>query len=77
MAARFKKTIYGVNLNNYFSPCICSSIKTYFGSLDEIKTFIEGLDKRNHQETQEALQRYLEGDTQAKHYIAYIVLRKS
>ena len=71
MVARFKKIIYGVNRNNYFSPSFCSSTKTYLGSLDEIKTFIEGLDKRNHQETQEALQRYLEGDTQANHYIAY------
>lgn len=71
MAEKIKKIIYGVNLNNYFSPCFCSSVKTYFGGLDEIKTFIEGLDKRNHQETQEALQRYLQGDLQAKHYIAY------
>lgn len=71
MKSSGKKIIYGVNLNNHFSPSFCSSTKTYFGSLDEIKTFIEGLDKQNYQETQEALQRYLEGDTQAKHYIAY------
>ena len=71
MKSSGKKIIYGVNLNNHFSPSFCSSTKTYFGTLDDIKTFVEGLNNEQFAETKEAFKRYLEGDTKVTHYIAY------
>ena len=45
-----KKDFYGIRLNNYFSPSCCSSYKMYFGTLDDIKTFIEKIEKVTHED---------------------------
>lgn len=72
MTLNGKKTLYGITLDDYFSPSFCSSTKTYFGSLDEIQAFIELLeDTEQYLITKEAFKRYLEGDTEATHHVAY------
>ena len=68
-----KKDFYGVRLNNYFSPSFCSSHKVYFGTLNDIKTFIESM--RSGEESlviRNAFKRYLSGETEATHEVAYI-----
>ena len=72
MTLNGKKTLYGITLDDYFSPSFCSSTKTYFGSLDEIQAFIESLeDTEQYLITKEAFKRYLEGDKEATHHVAY------
>lgn len=72
MTLNGKKTLYGITLDDYFTPSICSSSKTYFGSLDEIQAFIELLeDNEQYLQTKEAFKSYLEGNTEATHRVAY------
>ena len=72
MTSNGKKTLYGITLDDYFTPSFCSSTKTYFGSLDEIQAFIDSLeDTEQYLKTKEAFKSYLEGNTKATHYIAY------
>ena len=72
MTLNGKKTLYGITLDDYFSPSFCSSTKTYFGCLDEIQAFIESLeDTEQYLITKEAFKRYLEGDKEATHHVAY------
>ena len=68
-----KKDFYGVRLNNYFSPSFCSSHKMYFGTLDDIKAFIEsmGSDEQSFR-IRNAFERYLSRETNAKHEVAYV-----
>ncbi|MBE6655996.1 MAG: hypothetical protein E7609_03870 [Ruminococcaceae bacterium] len=68
-----KKDFYGVRLNNYFSPSICSNQKMYFGTLDNIRAFTESLGKGEHSYTiRNAFERYLSGEAEATHEVAYI-----
>lgn len=66
-----KKIIYGITLEDYFTADFCSSTKTYFGSLDEIKSFIDSLDDKEFENTKASFKKYLEGDAEATHYVAY------
>ena len=67
-----KKTLYGINLEDHFTADFCSSTKTYYGSICEIQTFINFLeDTEQYLKTKEAFKRYLSGDTEATHYVAY------
>ena len=68
-----KKDFYGVRLNNYFSPSFCSSHKMYFGTLNDIKAFIEsmGSDEQIFR-IRNAFERYLSRETNAKHEVAYV-----
>ena len=68
-----KKDFYGVRLNNYFSPSFCSSHKVYFGTLNDIKTFIESMGSIEQScMIRNAFKRYLSGKTDATHEVAYI-----
>ena len=68
-----KKGFYGVRLNNYFSPSFCSRHKVYFGTLNEIKAFIENMDSGEQSfMIREAFERYLSGETNATHEVAYV-----
>ena len=68
-----KKDFYGVRLNNYFSPSFCSSHKVYFGTLNDIKTFIESMGSIEQScMIRNAFKRYLSGETDATHEVAYI-----
>ena len=68
-----KKVFYGVRLNNYFSPSFCSSHKVYFGTLNDIKTFIESMGSIEQScMIRNAFKRYLSGETDATHEVAYI-----
>ena len=71
MISNGKKIVYGISLNDYFTASFCSSTKTYYGTLDEIKTFVDALDNEQFSDTKEAFKRYLAGDTKVTHYIAY------
>ncbi len=68
-----KKVFYGVRLNNYFSPSFCSSHKMYFGTLNDIKTFVEstGNGEQGYM-IRKAFERYLSGKTNAMHEVAYV-----
>ena len=67
-----KKILYGINLEDYFTADFCSSAKTYYGSLDEIETFINSLwDTEQHQITKTSFKQYLNGYSEVTHYIAY------
>ena len=68
-----KKDFYGVRLNNYFSPSFCSSHKVYFGTLNDIKTFIESMGSSEQScMIRNAFKRYLSGETNATHEVAYV-----
>ena len=68
-----KKDFYGIRLNNYFSPSFCSNHKMYFGTMDDIKTFIEimGISEQSGM-IRNSFERYLSGDTNATHEVAYV-----
>ena len=68
-----KKDFYGIRLNNYFSPSSCSNHKMYFGTLNDIKAFIEsmGSDEQSFR-IRNAFERYLSGETNAMHEVAYV-----
>ena len=68
-----KKVFYGIRLNNYFSPSFSSSHKMYFGTLDDIKAFIESM--RSGEESlvmRNVFERYLSGESNATHEVAYV-----
>ena len=66
-------TFYGVRLNNYFSPSSCSNHKMYFGTLNDIKVFVENIGRSEQAcMTKNAFKRYLSGETDATHEVAYI-----
>ena len=68
-----KKDFYGVRLNNYFSPSFCSSHKVYFGTLNDIKTFIKSMGSIEQGcMIRNAFKRYMSGETDATHSVAYI-----
>ena len=68
-----KKDFYGIRLNNYFSPSFCSNHKMYFGTMDDIKTFIEIMGSSEQSGMiKNSFERYLSGDTDATHEVAYI-----
>ena len=68
-----KKGFYGIRLNNYFSPSFCSNHKMYFGTMDDIKTFIEIMGSSEQSGMiRNSFERYLSGDTDATHEVAYI-----
>ena len=68
-----KKDFYGVRLNNYFLPSYCSSHKMYFGTLNDIKAFIESMGSSEQScMIRNAFKRYLSGETDATHEVAYI-----
>ena len=67
---------YGVRLNNYFSPSFCSSYKMYFGTLNDIKVFIESLEcSEQNFMIRNAFKRYLLGETNVTHEAAYVQLK--
>ena len=68
-----KKDFYGIRLNNYFSPSFCSNHKMYFGTMDDIKTFIEIIGSSEQSGMiKNSFERYLSGDTNATHEVAYV-----
>ena len=68
-----KKDFYGIRLNNYFSPSFCSNHKMYFGTMDDIKIFIEIMGSSEQSGMiRNSFERYLSGDTDATHEVAYI-----
>ena len=68
-----KKVFYGIRLNNYFSPSFCSSHKMYFGTLDDIKVFIESMESGEQSlMIRNSFERYLSGETNAMHEVAYV-----
>ena len=68
-----KKGFYRVRLNNYFSPSFCSSHKMYFGTLNDIKAFIESMESGEQSfMIRKAFERYLSGETNAMHEVAYV-----
>ena len=68
-----KKDFYGVRLNNYFSPSFCSSHKMYFGTLNDIKAFIESMESDEQSfKIRNAFERYLSRETNAKREVAYV-----
>ena len=68
-----KKDFYGVRLNNYFSPSFCSSHKMYFGTLDDIKAFIESMGSGEQSlMIRNSFERYLSGETNTMHEVAYV-----
>ena len=68
-----KCEFYGVRLNNYFSPSVCSNQKMYFGTLDNIREFTESLGRSEQGcMIKNTFKRYLSGEINATHEIAYI-----
>lgn len=66
-------TFYGVRLNNYFSPSSCSNHKMYFGTLNDIKVFTKTMGRSEQAcMIRTAFKRYLSGETDATHEVAYI-----
>ena len=67
-----KKVFYGVLLNNYFSPSFGSKYKMYFGTLNDIKVFVESLENSDQcHSIRNAFQKYISGETNATHEVSY------
>lgn len=67
------KQVYALFLDDYSCPSCCSGIKTYYGTLEEIKTFIDRLEATNgHGTTVKAFRDFCNGNTEVTHGIAYI-----
>ena len=68
-----KKVLYGVRLNNYFSPSFCLNHKMYFGTLNNIREFTRRM-ARSEQSymIRMAFKRYMSGETDTTHRVAYI-----
>ena len=62
---------FAITLDDYFSPGFCSSIKRYYGTLADVKAFIDALDYSKHKDTVDVFQEYLSGNMNALHYAAY------
>ena len=61
-----------LTIDEYAIPAFCSSYKYMFGTLDDMKIFIDGL--RNIKKCTsliEAFDKYLAGDTKVKYDVAY------
>ena len=68
-----KKVLYGVRLNNYFSPSFCVNHKMYFGTLNNIREFTRSIRKSEQSYMiRMAFKRYMSGETDATHRVAYI-----
>ena len=68
-----KKVLYGVRLNNYFSPSFCLNHKMYFGTLNNIREFTRSIRKSEQSYMiRMAFKRYMSGETDATHRVAYI-----
>ena len=68
-----KKVFYGVRLNNYFSPSFCLNHKMYFGTLNNIREFIRSMGRSEQSYMiRMAFKRYMSGETDATHSVAYI-----
>ena len=68
-----KKVLYGVRLNNYFSPSFCLNHKMYFGTLNNIREFTRSMAKSEQSHMiRMAFKRYMSGETDATHSVAYI-----
>ena len=68
-----KKVFYGVRLNNYFSLSFCLNHKMYFGTLNNIREFIRSMRKSEQSYMiKMAFKRYMSGETDATHRVAYI-----
>jgi len=62
---------YALTLNDYFSPSFVSGSKQYYGTLDDIRTFIKSLDSVKFQDTIAAFQSFIGGNKDATHCVAY------
>ena len=71
-----KQQYYKLVLDDYATPSFISWYKDFFGTLDEISELIEALktDRRtreSHQQTIDAFESFLNGNTEAEHIVAY------
>lgn len=62
---------FAITLYDYFSPSFGSGVKRYYGTLDQIKAFVESLNYEDHKSTIDAFHAYLEGNTEATHFADY------
>lgn len=62
---------YAITLDNYFTPSIVSSSKRYYGTLQEIESFIDSLDQDQFSETVNAFRSFKKGKKAVTHHAAY------
>lgn len=62
---------FAITLYDYFSPSFVSRVKRYYGTLAQIKAFVDSLDYEKHQSTIDAFRAYLEGNIEATHFADY------
>lgn len=68
------KRYYRLELTDYSAVSFCSFGKYYFGTLEEIRTFIDRLEKErgdSHRELVSAFRAYEAGQTDASHHAAF------
>ena len=63
---------YALTLDDYFSPSFVSGTKRYYGTMDEIKAFIDALDYEKHKSTVDTFREFTDGNAMAVHNVAYI-----
>jgi hypothetical protein len=62
--------MYAITLDDYFRPSFSSFPKRYYGTMGQIRAFVEALDFEEHRDTVDALYRYLNGELGATHHVA-------
>lgn len=62
---------FALTLYDCFSPAFVSGTKKYYGTMDDIKSFIESLDPEKFKETVAAFKDYMSGNEKASHSVAY------
>lgn len=63
---------YALTLDDYFSPSFVSGTKRYYGTMDEIKAFIDALDYEKHKSTVDTFREFTDGNAMTIHNVAYI-----
>lgn len=65
---------YRLELDDYSAVSFCSFGKYYFGTLEEIRSFIDAVDKRcenSYRDLVSAFRAYEAGQTEVTHYVAF------
>ena len=67
---------YRIMLNDYAKPAFVTFDKAYYGSLQQVRTFIEALEqdkrtKRNHEPLIKAFREYESGNTEVTHPVCF------
>lgn len=72
---RIPPKLFAISLDDHFRPSFSSFPKRYYGTLQQIQAVVEALNYDKHKGTVDAFHRYMNGECDVTHIIAYKELR--